>query len=190
MKVYTKGGDKGSTSLIGGERVLKNSLRLEAYGTIDELWANVAFLRDSIIENVKIDNDQFQQEIDDLLRILTELMNVSTMIAADSSLYHKMPKLEQESIEFLENAIDRMSLELKPITRFTIPGGNTTISISHIARTVCRRAERISVTASQQFEVEPKALMYLNRLSDYLYVIGRLITERLNVPEHYWEPEK
>ena len=102
MKVYTKGGDKGSTSLIGGERVLKNSIRLEAYGTIDELWANVAFLRDSIIENVKIDNDQFQQEVDDLLRILTELMNVSTMIAADSSLYHKMPKLEQESIEFLE----------------------------------------------------------------------------------------
>lgn len=187
MKVYTKGGDSGQTSLIGGERVSKSSARLEAYGTVDELSAHVAFLRDSIIENPIIDQATITQELAELLEILHNLMLVSTLLAADSSLYAKLPRVSEENVLTLEKAIDRMSEELKPITRFTLPGGNTTISASHIARTVCRRAERAAIFTASQYEVDPLAVKYLNRLSDYLYVLGRLLTERTGAEELYWQ---
>lgn len=186
MKVYTKGGDSGLTSLIGGERVSKSNARLEAYGTVDELSAQIAFLRDSIVENPIIDQTTVVQEVAELLEILHNLMLVSTLLAADSSLYEKLPRAKEEDVEGLEMAIDRMSAELEPITRFTLPGGNTTISASHIARTVCRRAERLATFTASQYEIDPLAIKYLNRLSDYLYVLGRLLTKRIGAEELYW----
>ncbi len=187
MKVYTKGGDKGSTSLVGGERVSKTHCRLEAYGTVDELSAHLAFLRDSMIESSQLQNEDFKTELDELLEVLHRLMVVSTLLASDSSIYDKLPRISEDNILMLENAIDRMTLELKPITRFTLPGGNRLVSAAHIARTVCRRAERASLRVQEQFEIDSTAIKYLNRLSDYIYVLGRLITEKLGIEELYWE---
>lgn len=187
MKVYTKTGDKGTTSLIGGERVSKTNIRLDAYGTVDELSAHVAFLRDSIDENDKLNHDDFTVELKELREILHRLMIVSTALAADSSMYEKLPKITEGDILVIEKSIDRISEMLIPIERFTLPGGNTTISASHIARTVCRRAERESLRASEQFDIDVLSVMYLNRLSDYLYVLGRKITQNLNIEELYWD---
>lgn len=190
MKVYTKTGDSGQTSLIGGKRVNKTNVRLDAYGTVDELSANIAFLRDSMIENPKIDNLAFEQELAQLLEILHRLMVVSTALAADNSIYDKLPRISEENIQMLEDSIDEMSIILEPIERFTLPGGSTTISATHIARTVCRRAERMTLRVSEQHEIDLLAIKFLNRLSDYLYVLGRKITKLTQTPELYWEYTK
>lgn len=187
MKVYTKTGDKGETSLIGGERVSKTNVRLDAYGTVDELSAHIAFLRDSIAENASINSSDFALELGELRETLHRLMIVSTTLAADCSMYEKLPKITEENIIILENSIDRISAKLTPIERFTLPGGNMTISASHIARTVCRRAERESLKAAEIFSIDTLSITYLNRLSDYLYVLGRKITEYLKVEELYWD---
>lgn len=182
MKIYTKGGDKGKTSLIGGERVPKYDLRVEAYGTVDELSAHVAMLKDIL---AKEDLDGLK---DDLVRILRELMTVEALLATGKGGEGKVKDLETESIERLEKRIDAITAELKPIDKFTLPGGNVIVSQAHICRTVCRRAERRAVQAAQQYDISHNALVYLNRLSDYLYTLSRRLAEILNAEETLWIP--
>lgn len=190
MAIYTKTGDKGTTSLVGGERVSKTDVRLEAYGTVDELSANVAYLRDMIMVEMEL-QDEMAQEKDELLGSLSLLMNVSSGLAAEESAKSLIPLIEESEITAIEQAMDRMISELKPINRFIVPGGHPLISISHIARTVCRRAERSALrVVDSGVSVDELSLKYLNRLSDYLYLIGRLLSQRLEIEELYWQGKK
>lgn len=183
MKIYTKGGDKGRTSLIGGERVSKFDTRVEAYGTIDELSAQVAMLRD-MLGGVSI--AEFDE---DLIEILRTLMSVESVLAVGKGGDDKVPGIPSAKIEWLEGRIDDINSTLPEIHFFTIPGGHVIVSQTHICRTVCRRAERHTCRAAAEHDILPGALRYLNRLSDYLYVLGRKLTERLNTEEVLWNPE-
>lgn len=183
MKIYTKSGDRGTTSLIGGERVSKADLRVEAYGTVDELMSYVALLADSIADACNMPS-----LIEELRGVESRLMSVSALLAVGRGGEDKVKPLDMAHVTALEEAIDRYQAELTPITKFTIPGGHRLVSLSHVCRTVCRRSERAALRASEIAPVDETALCYLNRLSDYLYTIGRLLTERLGVEEHLWIP--
>lgn len=180
MKVYTKKGDQGTTGLIGGTRILKSSLRIEAYGTVDELNAHVGLLRD-LIEGEELPAQ--------LLEIQDRLFTLGSHLAADPvKSKMKLPDITAEDVENLENWMDRMDEELEPMRFFVLPGGHPTVSHSHIARCVCRRAERIVVDLNQSEPVEPIIMKYLNRLSDYLFVLGRKLTKELKADEKPWIP--
>lgn len=183
MKIYTKTGDAGTTSLIGGERVKKYDLRVEAYGTVDELTAYIALLADMVIED-----ERTESIAEELHRIESELMSVAALLAVGKGGEDKVAPIAKERIERLEKSIDRMQEELPEITKFTIPGGHRMVSLSHVCRTVCRRAERAALRAGERTSVDSSATIYLNRLSDYLYTLGRTLTERLKVEEHLWIP--
>lgn len=185
MKIYTKTGDKGTTSLIGGERVSKTDLRLEAYGTADELQANIAYLRDNMIADVEL-TDKMTEEKDELLWIEERLMVVEAVLAADASAADKIPHISTNDIERVERAIDRINGQIVPLHKFTIPGGHPLVSLSHIARTVCRRAERAALRVAEAVP-ESTHLVFLNRLSDYLYVLGRLLSVEVDAPEITWD---
>lgn len=189
MAIYTKTGDSGTTSLVGGERVLKTDLRLEAYGTVDELSAQVAYLLDSMKYSKELDDKMLEQK-SELLDFLSLLMNISSGLASEESVKNMIPRITEEDISSIERAMDKMSAELKPIQRFTIPGGHPLISLTHIARTVCRRAERAALRVKEQFDADELSLKYLNRLSDYLYLLGRLLSLRLDIEELYWQGNK
>ncbi|MCL1973998.1 MAG: cob(I)yrinic acid a,c-diamide adenosyltransferase [Bacteroidetes bacterium] len=165
MKIYTKTGDAGSTSLIGGRRVAKNHPRVEAYGNVDELIATLGAVRACLYENTLSDC---------LLPIQQELMNLAAHLANDASGKLLAP-IEPESILALEQQIDRMQNELPPLTAFVLPGPPMAAAYCHIARTVCRRAER-SVIALGPQAAAPEILCYLNRLSDFLFVYSRYIS--------------
>ena len=182
MKLYTKGGDKGRTSLIGGERVSKTDLRVEAYGTADELQAHIAYLADLLSER-----EGFEAYIDDCRTICSRLMCVCSFLAVGRGGDCSMAKLD-ESIKWIEGRIDALQAELRPIENFTIPGGCKEASYAHICRTVCRRAERRAIEAAENFEIEKSVLVFLNRLSDYLYALCRTITEQLDAEEVLWQP--
>lgn len=186
MKIYTKTGDKGTTALIGGERVSKTDLRLEAYGTVDELQAHVAYLRDRMIADIEL-TDKMAEEKDELLWIEERLMVVCAMLAADATAVNKVPRISTDEIERIEKAIDRVNGQIVPLNKFTVPGGNPLVSLSHIARTVCRRAERASLRVVADVSLNETHLIYLNRLSDYLYVLGRLISVEVDAPEITWD---
>ncbi len=180
MKVYTKTGDKGTTALIGGKRVSKNHSRLDAYGTIDELMAYTGLLRDQLIN--KEDQTFF-------LEILDRLMTVATILAADCDDCHKdLPNIIQKDIEKLEKSMDNMNKELPELSFFVLPGGHTTVSFCHIARTVCRRAERLAIKVQEDFNNCEMAIKYLNRLSDYFFVLSRKLTKDLKIEEIRWIP--
>lgn len=182
MKIYTKGGDRGSTSLIGGERVPKYDVRVEAYGSIDELSAQTAMLRDML-------NDRGVTRFDDDLIVLSRLlMHIESLMALGQGGEGKVKDLNGDDIGFLEKRIDEISAVLPPIERFTLPGGHIAVSQAHICRTVCRRAERQACCAAAQYPVSPNALMFLNRLSDYFYVLGRRLAMLLGAEEILWEP--
>lgn len=182
MKIYTKGGDKGDTSLIGGERVPKYDARVEAYGSVDELSAQVAMLRD-MLNGIAVNDFN-----DDLTAILGMLMHVESLMAIGTGGSDKVKDVQNGDIEHLEARIDEISTTLPPVTYFTIPGGHVAVSQAHICRTVCRRAERQSHLAASLFPVSVNAVKYLNRLSDYLYVLGRKLTDILHVEETLWIP--
>ena len=188
MKIYTKTGDQGTTSLVGGERVAKNDPRVEAYGTVDELTAQIAYLRDTLNMDPKASSLQAFSE--DLARILNTLMTLAAVLATGEEGSYKVPDIQNSDIEFLEQRIDQINASLRPIDKFTIPGGHPLVSLSHICRTVCRRAERRTITAAEQFKIQSNVLIYMNRLSDYLYTLGRRLSDEFNVKEIYWIVQK
>ncbi len=183
MKVYTKTGDRGMTSLIGGERVAKTDLRVEAYGSVDELGAFTALLTDRLRTD-----DAPAEWIDDLVRIASRLMSVAALLAVGQGGEGKLAPLAPAESEWLEGRIDAMQAALEPITKFTIPGGHPALSLCHVCRTVCRRAERAALRADAEYGVEPGVLVWLNRLSDYFYLLGRTVTARFGVEEQLWIP--
>lgn len=180
MPIYTKTGDKGTTSLIGGARVDKFDARVEAYGTVDELQAHVALLADMLAERL---DDEVMQEW--LATIVNELMSVESLLAQQEGARYIEP-LSAQSVLRLEEQIDSMTEQLPRINRFTVPGGCVVASQCHVARTVCRRAERRAVYAASLYEVDSSVLSYLNRLSDWLYAFGRYLYVRFDVPENLW----
>ena len=183
MKVYTKTGDQGTTSLIGGERVFKSDERVEAYGSVDELMAFTALLGDHMR-----DEEGLSAYVDDIAQITSRLMTVSALLAVGQGGEGKVAPLAASSVEWLEHRIDAMQALVPPITKFTIPGGNAVVSMCHVCRTVCRRVERASLRAAQKYGADSTALVYLNRLSDYFYLLGRVLTEHFGVEEQLWIP--
>lgn len=189
MKVYTKTGDKGTTSLFGGTRVPKHHIRIESYGTVDELNSHIGLIRDQQI------NPLYQQT---LIQIQDRLFTVGAILATapDKVLLKSgkerlnIPKISEADIAFLESEIDSMESFLPQMTHFVLPGGHTTVSYCHIARCVCRRAERLSVLLNETEPTDPAVLKYLNRLSDYLFVLARKLSFDLNAAEVKWIPTK
>jgi cob(I)alamin adenosyltransferase len=182
IKIYTKTGDKGSTTLIGGTKVPKSHLRIEAYGTIDELNSYIGLCRDLL-------RDEASRKI--LLEVQDRLFTIGSSLACDPIKEPKMriPDLKAADVALLENEIDRINDELPTMKSFILPGGHPTISHIHIARCVCRRAERCCVRLElESLEVEPIILQYLNRLSDYLFLLSRYAGKMLDTPEIPWKP--
>jgi len=181
MKIYTKTGDKGMTGLFGGARVSKDDIRIEAYGTLDELNAFIGTLLSSM--NVKGQNE-----------ILTEVQNrlftIGSNLASDPAKEMITPDLTEADIKILEDAIDNMNESLAPLRAFILPGGSVAVGIAHQCRTICRRAERRVVTLSNVSEVDSHIGRYLNRLSDYLFVLSRMIAMEQGVDEVNWVPRK
>ena len=185
MKLYTKGGDKGYTSLIGGERVPKTDPRVEAYGTVDELTAHIALLADRLVARSAELSECF---IPDLKRINSALMTVEALLAVGKGGEDKVTKLKGNATSTLEAYIDQMQAQLPAINKFTIPGGDERISLCHVCRTVCRRTERAALRAGTQHEIDCDVISYLNRLSDYFYLLGRSVTKLCNIEEIEWLP--
>jgi len=179
-KIYTKGGDKGETSLLGGTRVPKFHERIEAYGTLDELNSYVGLIRDQQIDN---------HYKDILFDIQNNLFVAESHLAADNEESAKnLPKLTSNSIILLETEIDKMNEKIPPLQSFILPGGHTTVSYCHIARTICRRSERLVIKLGSQYKIDPIIIQYLNRLSDYLFVLARMIAKEENAEETLWRP--
>ena len=180
MKIYTKTGDNGQTSLVGGTRVSKTELRIEAYGTVDELNSYVGLLRDQEINN---DRKDILKEIQD------RLFTIGSILASEPEQTKKrIPDLHESDIELLEKEMDKMDKSLEPMRFFILPGGHQSVSFGHLARTVCRRAERITLRLAQESEVNELVIKYLNRLSDYLFVLCRMMIKELNIEEISWKP--
>lgn len=180
MKIYTKTGDKGETSLFGGKRVPKYDIRIEAYGTVDELNSYVGLIRDQ-----EIDAEIFEL----LIYIQDRLFTLGSILATEpGNTKVKVPALFEEDVVKLEKEIDRMNEELPEMRSFILPGGHTTVSYCHIARCVCRRAERLVIHLSDLESVNPLTYKYLNRLSDYLFVLARKLSADLKASEVQWKP--
>lgn len=180
MKIYTKNGDKGTTSLIGGTRVLKHSLRIESYGTVDELNSYIGLIRDQAID------EKYKTQ---LLEIQDRLFTIGSSLAADPEKSKmRLPDLIESDVQFLEDNMDEMDEQLPELRFFILPGGNTIVSYCHLARCVCRRAERITTNLDEHEFVAPIVMQYLNRLSDYLFVLGRKVAHDLGVEEQAWRP--
>ena len=177
MKIYTKTGDAGTTGLFGGKRLPKNHLRIEAYGTVDELNSYIGLVRDVAT------ND----DIRNLLKSVQDrLFTIGSNLASDPDKNVITPDLTTTDIEVLEKAIDQMNEELPALRNFILPGGHTTVSFCHIARCVCRRAERLTVALHENEPIEALILKYLNRLSDYLFVLARKLGKDLGAEEISW----
>lgn len=182
LKIYTKTGDKGTTSLIGGTKVSKAHLRIESYGTVDELNSFIGLCRDTV---------QHDHSEDVLKEIQDRLFTIGSALACDPEKEPKfaLPDLKETDITFLENEIDAMNEELPPMKNFILPGGSIAISNLHIARCVCRRAERLVVALhDENGMIDIIIQKYLNRLSDYLFVLARYIGKLHNVNEVAWKP--
>ena len=180
MKIYTKTGDSGETSLIGGKRVSKAELRIRAYGTVDELNAHVGLLRDQAVNKLRLKI---------LIEIQDRLFTMGSLLASpDSESSIKLPQLSEQDVSWLEVEIDKMDKTLPPMRSFVLPGGHPAVSIGHITRTVCRRAEREVVLLSQHEGVDSLIIKYLNRLSDYFFVLCRKMSAELKITEVPWKP--
>ena len=181
MKIYTRKGDEGQTSLIGGKRVNKNDIRIESYGTVDELNSWIGLMRD-LTKNQK---STFEQ----LLEIQDRLFTIGSLLAQSTEgSKMELPQLHEKDILFLENAIDIMNESLPEMKSFVLPGGHTTVSQCHITRCVCRRAERLVVALHDTTNDYKRIMRYLNRLSDYLFVLARKLSSDLNAEEVPWKP--
>lgn len=184
MKVYTKGGDKGTTSLSNCDRVKKYDDRVEAYGTVDELSAFLALLADNMRPNSELSSYVFQIE-----KINSMLMNIEAHLAAGDPPKYQLPEVSSRSIEELEQGIDEMQSALPKIMKFTLPGGCVINSLSHVCRTICRRAERRTAVVMEKYTIDENVAIYLNRLSDYLYLLSRTLNAKCEVEEILWIPE-
>ncbi len=181
MKIYTKKGDTGQTSLIDGKHVSKSYLRIDAYGTIDELNSYIGLLRDQEIKN----------DIKDILGIVQgHLFVIGAILSSNPEKNNKIAYIQEKDIKLLENEIDKISASLPGLKSFILPGGHNIVSICHVTRSVCRRSERIVVALNEKESVNNIIIKYLNRLSDYLFVLARKIGKDLNVKEITWKPEK
>lgn len=179
MKIYTKTGDKGLTSLIGGTRVLKSSLRIECYGTVDELNSHLGLVRD---QEVNADRRPLLKEIQD------RLFTIGSALAADPEKSKmKLPDLHATDVTLLEDEIDRLNADLPELRAFILPGGHPAVSHTHAARCVCRRAERLAIHLGEESFVAELVVVYLNRLSDYLFVLSRAMARDLGVEEVTWQ---
>jgi cob(I)alamin adenosyltransferase len=180
MKIYTKTGDKGTTALFGGARVPKHHIRIESYGTVDELNSYIGLLRH---RNIGTENQDVLGEVQD------RLFTLGSILAMDPSKDNlKVPQLSPDDIELLEKEIDRMTEVLPEMRSFVLPGGNDSVSFCHIARCVCRRAERLVVQLNETEDIDSMVVTYLNRLSDYLFTLSRMISHQDNAPEVPWKP--
>lgn len=179
FKIYTKTGDKGETSLLGGTRVPKHHLRIESYGTVDELNSYIGLIRDQQI-------DAHSREI--LIEIQDRLFTIGASLASDPEKNKmKIPDLREEDILLLEREMDKMDEALPEMKSFVLPGGHTTVSYCHIARCVCRRAERMTIHLLETSFVDDLVIKYLNRLSDYLFVLSRKLSRDLHATEIPWK---
>ncbi len=180
MKIYTKTGDEGITSLFGGTRVSKADLRIDTYGTIDELNSYIGLVRDQEV-------NQKRKEV--LVEIQDRLFTIGSILATEPGNSRvKIPSLQEQDVLFLEQEMDKMDAELPPMRFFVLPGGHSSVSFGHVARTVCRRAERLTIGLNGHEVVEPLVIKYLNRLSDYLFVLCRMMAQELKVDEVPWKP--
>ncbi len=181
IKIYTKTGDAGKTSLIGGTKVAKSHIRIDSYGTVDELNSFIGMVSDQL-------NDQHLKEV--LKEIQDRLFTIGSSLACDPEKepLMKIPDLKEDDIAFLEREIDKMNEILPPMKNFILPGGHLAVSTAHVARCVCRRAERICVAMQENGDfIDALVLKYLNRLSDYLFVLARYIGHLLNAEEIAWK---
>lgn len=189
MKIYTKTGDKGTTALFGGTRVPKHHIRIESYGTIDELNSHIGLIRDQAIDPIHKTT---------LMDIQDRLFTVGAILATDpekATLKNgkarlNIPKISDADIKRLEDSMDSMNTSLPEMTHFVLPGGHQTVSFCHIARCVCRRAERLASHLNDLEPFQPETLMYINRLSDYLFVLARKLSYDLQAEEVKWIPKK
>jgi cob(I)alamin adenosyltransferase len=180
MKIYTKKGDKGETGLLGGTRVKKSHIRIESYGTVDELNSWIGLIRDQNI-------DKHSKEI--LIHIQDRLFTIGSHLASDPEKSKaKIPDIKEEDVTVLEQEMDQMNESLPEMKSFVLPGGHTTVSYCHIARCICRRAERCAVGLASEEKVEDIIIKYLNRLSDYLFVLSRKLSNDLKAEEIPWKP--
>jgi cob(I)alamin adenosyltransferase len=189
-RVYTRGGDKGETSLVGGQRIAKDSIRIESYGTVDELNAVLGVVR---VANRDAGASKANRERLDaiLTRIQNELFNVGSDLATLPGDRHpKQPVIEPRHVAWIEKTIDELNDGLPELKSFVLPGGGLVGAFLHQARTVCRRAERIVTTLARQEAIGDQCLVYLNRLSDLLFVLSRWAAKTRNEPEPLWEPAK
>jgi len=181
MKIYTKTGDMGTTALFGGRRVSKADLRIDTYGTVDELNSYVGLVRDQPVNASRKDV---------LVQVQDRLFTIGSILATEpGNIKVKVPALHEEDIKYLETEIDRMDAEVPPMRFFVLPGGHTAVSFCHIARTVCRRAERLTIALHEQEPVSLLVIQYLNRLSDYLFMLSRKMTQELGAEETPWHPK-
>ena len=188
-RIYTKTGDKGQTALVGGKMVSKDSPRIEAYGTIDELNSILGLVRKA--NRDEAGPDSAKARIDAILqRVQNELFNLGSLLATlPEDLSDQQPRIEARHVEALEHVIDELNEHLPPLRSFTLPGGGWVSSYVHLARTVCRRAERVIVSLAAQEPIDAECVRYVNRLSDALYVIGRWNVRERGETEPLWTPE-
>jgi len=181
LKIYTKTGDKGTTSLLGGQRVSKDDLRIESYGTIDELNSHLGLLI-SLIDNTEL--------IEDLTKIQVLLFNIGSYLASEDATHPSLPNLNESIVTDLEVGIDHMEERLEPMKSFILPSGSQAISQCHVCRTVCRRAERRIIGAELEGEKITLIIKIVNRLSDYLFVLSRFIAKDQGVADVPWVPDR
>lgn len=181
MKIYTRTGDEGTTSLFGGKRVSKSELRINTYGTTDELNAWIGVLRDQEVNTNRLDF---------LIQIQDRLFTIGSILATEpGNTKVKIPSLKEGDITQLENEIDTMDKALPPMRHFVLPGGHPAVSFGHVARTVCRRAERMVIELHHTEPVNPDVIKYLNRLSDYLFMLCRMMAHESGITETPWLPQ-
>lgn len=189
MKIYTKTGDKGTTSLFGGTRVPKHHIRIESYGTVDELNAHIGLIKDQKIEaHTKEILNRVQDRLFTIGSTLATEPEKATLKSGKERL--RIPKISEEDIMLLEKEMDLMNEALPEMTHFVLPGGHQSVSFCHIARCVCRRAERMATALYEISPFDEMVIKYLNRLSDYLFVLARKLSKDLNAEEIQWIPEK
>ena len=189
MKVYTKTGDKGTTALFGGTRVPKHHIRIESYGTVDELNSYIGLIRD---QDVQPEHKNLLIEIQDRLFVVGAILATAPEkeVLKNGTQRLNIMRIGEEDITRLESEIDRIDGVVPPMTHFILPGGHTTVSYCHISRCVCRRAERLVSHLNEIEPVDELVLKYLNRLSDYLFMLARMLTFELRAEEVKWIPRK